>query len=149
MLVRWEPIAFDSVFSLQFYTTKCHGYFLRNANSKVTKCQFRQPFMHCFFCMKVFCAAFVFLHLRFELLLVQEYWRICAHKMLVKLTTSFNKSIIKLQKYRVLGTLRKTLKKGNMDIILFSFFQRFGCFVSKRFQSKTEKMMVLTYSFIS
>ncbi len=28
------------------------------------------------------------LHLRFELFLAQEYWRKCAHKMLVKLTTS-------------------------------------------------------------
>jgi hypothetical protein len=30
------------------------------------------------------------LHFRFELLLAKEYWRKCAHKMLVKLTTDYN-----------------------------------------------------------
>ncbi len=36
---------------------------------------------------KVLRAAFLYLNFRFELFLEQEYWRKCAHKMLVKLTT--------------------------------------------------------------
>jgi hypothetical protein len=37
--------------------------------------------------MKVSRQAFLYLHFRFELFLAQEYWRKCAYKMLVKLTT--------------------------------------------------------------
>ncbi len=40
-----------------------------------------------FICTKVSRQAFLYLHVRFELFLVQEYWRKCACKMLVKLTT--------------------------------------------------------------
>jgi hypothetical protein len=38
------------------------------------------------FCTKVLHAAFLHLNIRFELFLAQEYWRKCAHKMLVKST---------------------------------------------------------------
>ncbi len=37
--------------------------------------------------MKVFHEDFLYLHFRFEILYTKEYWRICADKMLVKLTT--------------------------------------------------------------
>jgi hypothetical protein len=37
--------------------------------------------------MKVLRQAFLYLHFRFEFFLAQEYWRKCALKMLVKLTT--------------------------------------------------------------
>ncbi len=36
---------------------------------------------------KVSRQAFLYLHFRFELILAQEYWSKCAHKMLMKLTT--------------------------------------------------------------
>jgi hypothetical protein len=38
------------------------------------------------FCTKVLREASLNLHFRFELFLVQEYWRKWAHKLLVKLT---------------------------------------------------------------
>ncbi len=38
------------------------------------------------FCTKVLRAAFLHVNFRFKLFLVQEYWRKCAQKMLVKLT---------------------------------------------------------------
>jgi hypothetical protein len=36
--------------------------------------------------LRKFCAQFLHLNFRFELFLAQEYWRKCAHKMLVKWT---------------------------------------------------------------
>ncbi len=39
------------------------------------------------FCTKILCEAFFNLHFKFDLLLAKEFWRKCAHKMLVKLTT--------------------------------------------------------------
>jgi hypothetical protein len=39
---------------------------------------------------KVLREAFLYLHLRFELFLTQEYLRKCAHKILVKSTTGLN-----------------------------------------------------------
>jgi hypothetical protein len=45
-------------------------------------CQFHQHFTQKF-CAKLF----LYSHLRLELFLAQEYWRKCAHKMLVKLTS--------------------------------------------------------------
>ncbi len=47
-----------------------------------SRCQFHQHF-----CSKVLRKAFLYWHFRFDILLVQEYCRIFAHKMLVKLTT--------------------------------------------------------------
>ncbi len=38
------------------------------------------------FLYKSYSQSFLYLHIRFELFLAQEYWRKCAHKMLVKLT---------------------------------------------------------------
>jgi hypothetical protein len=48
------------------------------------RCQFHQYFTDTFFCRKVLRRAFV-LAFRFELFLALEYWRKCAHKLLVKL----------------------------------------------------------------
>jgi hypothetical protein len=39
------------------------------------------------FLYKVLRKAFLYSHFRYERFLAQEYWRNCAHKMLVKLTT--------------------------------------------------------------
>jgi len=65
-------------------TNKVNDFFPRE--DKRTRCQFHQHFTHGFFVQIFLCEALLYLHFRFELLLVQEYWYKCTHKMLVKLT---------------------------------------------------------------
>jgi hypothetical protein len=43
---------------------------------------------------KVFCKAVLYLHFRFELSCVQEYWRKYAYKMLVKLNKGHKKTFV-------------------------------------------------------
>ncbi len=90
-----------------------------------TRCQFHQHFTRGFFCTKILPKAFLNLHLRFELLLAQEYWCKCAHKMLVKLTndggfivrTRYLKNCLRPKDITTTQTLFLPSKNGH--IILF------------------------------
>ncbi len=77
-----------------------------------TQCQFHQHFT-CVFLYKVLCKIFMYLHIRFELFLVQEYWRKCAHKMLVKLPPSVKKFQLLLQTFSLQKKVIKNIYKSN------------------------------------
>jgi hypothetical protein len=86
---------------------------------------------------KVLGEAFSHLHFRFELFLAQEYWRKCARKMLVKLTTQRT-------------TALPCMKQKRFEVSVLTF-----CYVSKEFREMkcTEKInenfvMFLYYQFL-
>ena len=62
--------------------------------ARETMCQFHQHFMSSFFCTKVFWAAFLYLRLRFVFFWRKDIGAKAACKMLVKLTTWANFTII-------------------------------------------------------
>ncbi len=81
-----------------FYISDVERYLNYDSNIisviwKHAKCQFHQHFMRCFFLQKVCPKLFVHTFQVWTHFLPQEYWRKCAHKMLLKLTTSFREEI--------------------------------------------------------
>jgi hypothetical protein len=72
------------------------------------------------FCTKVLREVFWYIHYKFELLLAQNYWRKCAQKMLVKLTT-----------------LLPTLMEQQRDNSSFE--------IEKYFAKKSEIILILTF----
>ncbi len=65
-----------------------------------TRCRFSPTFYGWLFRSKVSSAAFLYLDFMFELYLAQDYWRKCAHKMLVKLTLARTSTKPQTTKFR-------------------------------------------------
>ncbi len=109
----------------QSVSLRISNIFVNNNNNQVS---ISPTFYARLFRTKVSREAFLYLHYRFELFLAKEYWRKCARKMLVKLTTDlyFFSQVFRrffCSKFFIVKRDKVVFKCNNKVIYFFSLFE--------------------------